>query len=92
MERFADDMFRLDQRTTIGVNFEIRKLYIGRDVIKVVIWDTGRYCITWSLAHIGVIMCMCACIYYSSFSIITLIVVIDTSLCIIVLIIVDVQS
>ena len=37
-------------------------------------------------------MYMCACVYYSSFSIITLIVVIDTLLCNIVLIIVDVQS
>ena len=59
MRRFGDDEFGLDTKATLGVDFTIRKLYIGRDVIRVQIWDTGRYCITWSLAHIGVIMCTC---------------------------------
>ena len=92
MRRFVDDEFRLNTMPTIGVDFVSRKLYIGQDVIRVIICDTGRYCITWSLAHIGVIMSMCACVYYSSFYIITLIVVIDTLLCNIVRIIVDMQS
>ena len=53
---------------TIGADYESQKVHIGNEVINVHIWDTGN-CITCSLAHIGVIKCMCVCVNSSMFHI-----------------------
>ena len=66
VSRFHYDEFTFDTPATIGVDLFIRNMYLGGEVIKVQIWDTGN-CITCSIARIGVMKWICAYINSSSF-------------------------
>ena len=65
VQRFIRNTFCHNGLATLGIDLAMRNVYIGGEVIKVQIWDTG-ICITWSITYIGVIMYMCACIHAST--------------------------
>lgn len=39
--RFTDDLFQTNYQPTIGVDFKFRKLQIGKDKIRLQVWDTA---------------------------------------------------
>ncbi|XP_067682319.1 uncharacterized protein [Haliotis asinina] len=41
MTRFADDTFSFDTKTTVGVDFKIKTVFVDGKIIKLQIWDTA---------------------------------------------------
>lgn len=39
--RFAENTFRYDHITTLGVDFKLKTIKIGRDKIRLELWDTA---------------------------------------------------
>ena len=62
LKRFVNDEFSHDVLGTSGIDFAIRNVHIGGEVIKLEICDTGN-CILWSLAHIGEMKDVCVCVH-----------------------------
>jgi small GTP-binding protein len=41
LQRFADDDFKVAYTATIGIDYKVRTLTVGNDVIKLQVWDTA---------------------------------------------------
>ncbi|EJW75943.1 hypothetical protein WUBG_13149, partial [Wuchereria bancrofti] len=46
--RFAENSFRQDHITTLGVDFKLKTVKLGRDKIRLELWDTAGTILSYS--------------------------------------------